>query len=264
MNTRTISRALPGRIAVWAVALVLLTGSVASVSAQVRGGLRSFGHMSFGGHPRFHSSFFSSRPFRFHHDRTRFFFGLSFGFPYYGYYPPVYYAPDYYYYPAYPPKVVYNVYPDYRPSYAPPSRKAGRDDADEYYLNRRPSPLRQDTALAQAVNDIQTAFRTGDITPLEPHVIAADKLIVQSQGRTRRTLTGSEYLDMTREALKEMHTVRFMLDQVEPGSNGAQLVYGTHVLRGDDGKEKVFRVSFVLKKSADKWIITEVSADPAK
>ena len=51
------------------------------------------------------------------------------------------------------------------------------------------------------------------------------------------------------------------LDKIEPASNGAWLVYGTHILRTEDGKEKSFTVGFVLKKRGNVWAISEVSAD---
>lgn len=138
------------------------------------------------------------------------------------------------------------------------------EEADDYYLNRKPGPLQQDPALAEAVRNIEASFRTGDITMLEKHVVPTDKIVVQSQGRTRRSISAADYLKMTREALQVMKTARYTLNQVEPGSQGTWMVYGTHVLRGEDGAEKTFNVGFVLKRRGDGWAIAEVSADPAK
>ena len=89
-----------------------------------------------------------------------------------------------------------------------------------------------------------------------------------SQGRSRRQLEAPTYLEMTKDAFKSIKTVKYDLDKVEPASGGAWMVYGKHVLRADNGTEQTFNVGFVLKKVTDKegdfWIITEVSADPAK
>jgi len=143
-----------------------------------------------------------------------------------------------------------------------------KDSSDDYYLNRKPSPLRSEPGLAQAVADIETAFRTGNSALLEKHLDPAEKLTIQSLGHTRRPLDVAQYAEMTRDALRVMKTVRYDLNHVEPGSNGAWMVYGTHVVRGESGGDQTFNVGFVLNKKQDKgsekWIITEVSADPAR
>jgi hypothetical protein len=147
------------------------------------------------------------------------------------------------------------------------TRRQTRDEdeaADDYYLNRKPGPLQKDPALAEAIRDIEASFRTGDVTMLERHVVPTDRVVVQSQGRTRRSISAADYLKMTQEALQVMKTARYTLNHVEPGSKGTWMVYGTHALRGEDGEEKAFNVGFVLKKRGDGWAIAEVSADPAK
>lgn len=159
-----------------------------------------------------------------------------------------------------------------RATQTPPRLKgensAAVDESDEYYLNRKPSPLTKDPGLARAVTDIQTAFRSGNIGLLKTHLDAGVNLTLQSMGHSRRVLPVGDYVAMTEEAFKSIKTVRYALDHVEPAANGAWLVYGTHVLKADSGAEKTFNVGFVLAKSgeqgAEKWIITEVTADPAK
>ena len=146
--------------------------------------------------------------------------------------------------------------------------KTGEDDSNDYYLNRKTSPLQKEPGLAQAVKDIETAFRTANISLIEKHLDAGEKLTLMSQGRSRRQLEAPTYLEMTKDAFKSIKTVKYDLDKVEPASGGAWMVYGKHVLRADNGTEQTFNVGFVLKKVTDKegdfWIITEVSADPAK
>src|SRR5262249_39095473 len=139
------------------------------------------------------------------------------------------------------------------------------DDSD-YYLHAKPKPktaLDKDPLLAEAVKDIEFTFQTGDPTRLEKHINPTDMLTLQAKGRTRKPLAAAAYMQMTREALADMKTLKFELNKVEPASNGAWMAYGTHVLRNEDGKDKTFSVAFVLKKSGDRYVITEVSADPA-
>lgn len=149
----------------------------------------------------------------------------------------------------------------------PDRSRAPADAGNDYYLYRKPeasSLLKGDPSLAQAVTDIETAFRTGDITPLARHIAPNDTLVLHQAGRTRRSLSAAAYLEMTKEALGVMKTVRYTLNRAEPGSGGAVLVYGTHVLRSEDGAEKTFNVGYVLKKRGQVWVITEVSAEPSR
>lgn len=248
-----------------------------------------FGHGLFGSRPHGGVSFFiASRPSRFGGGRSGFSLALDlrYGSYYNSYCRPSYYGgyayqPSYYPTYAYPvytqPTVVYNVVrDDYRPfdsdlsidrgitrEVAPPRRAedAARDDANDYYLYRRPRSTVRDPALRGAIDDIEAAFRSQDVSRLEKHVDSAGKVILVSDGTTRRELGASDYLEMTRDALKDLKTKTFTLDRVVPASNGSWLVWGKHVL-GEDGNEKSYAVSFVLKKSGESWQIAEVGADP--
>ncbi len=191
-------------------------------------------------------------------------FGFEQALPVYQNAPPEYYEPtgesytaDYGGVPAPPQKA---------PQSPPPARADVPDDS-AYYLYQpvhvQAAPLTKDASLAAAIADIETAFRSADIGRLQAHVAAGDTLMLTSQGNSRTPLAASVYLDRTREAFKTMRTVAYHLDKVEPASNGAQMVYGSHTLVGSDGQDYTYNVAFVLKKRGDNWYITEVSADLA-
>ncbi len=147
------------------------------------------------------------------------------------------------------------------------AQEASQSEEDTYYLNQKPkakSPLDKDPALAQAVADIVAAYRTGDASRMERHVSPTDTLTLQSKGHSRTPLAGATYIETTRDALKHMRTSKYVLDKVEPASGGAWMVYGTHVLIGEDGKDRTFNISFVLKKRGEVYMISEVSGDLAK
>jgi hypothetical protein len=146
------------------------------------------------------------------------------------------------------------------------SRRPSTADADDYYLNQKPKPktaVDKDPALADTVSDIELAFRRNDISKLEKHLDKAGQITLQAGGRNRQPLKTSDYLQMTSEAFKTMKTMKYDLTGVEPGSNGAWMVFGQHVIQTDNGNQ-VFNVGFVLKKSGDHYVIAEVTADPAK
>ena len=146
-----------------------------------------------------------------------------------------------------------------RPPAVTPTTNSGDDD---YYLHRKPAAVTKNPGLADAIRDIETAFRTGNMTSLEKHIDRAGKIVLQVKGTTRQDMSASDYVSMTEDALKVMKTSRYELDRVEPASNGAMMVTGTHTLRTEDGQQKSFTVGFILKPSGDNWIITEVSAEP--
>ena len=152
---------------------------------------------------------------------------------------------------------------DYRPD---DRRQPRRSDSDDYYLNQKPKPrtaLDKDPALSEAVSDIELAFRRNDIAKLEKHLDKTAQITLQAGGRSRQPLKAADYVQMTTEAFKSMKTMKYELTGVEPGSNGAWMVFGQHVIQTEDG-DKIFNVGFVLKKSGDRYVITEVTADPAK
>lgn len=162
---------------------------------------------------------------------------------------------------AYDDRVRPNTIDERRAPAVVPSKPAEEND---YYLHRKPSPAAKNPALAEALKDIETAFRTGNAAPLEKHIDRAGKLTLQVKGTTRQEMSAEDYLAMTRDALKVMKTSRYELTKVEPASNGAVMVTGTHVLRTEDGQQKSFTVGFILKQRGESWLITEVSAEPAK
>jgi hypothetical protein len=147
------------------------------------------------------------------------------------------------------------------PSVVPSRGSSGEND---YYLHRKPSALTKNPALADAIRNIETAFRTGNLASLERHIDRGGKLVLQVKGTTRQEMAADDYLAMTRDALKVMKTARYELTKIDPASNGAMMVSGTHVLRTEDGQQKSFTVGFILKPRGENWVITEVSAEPAK
>ena len=158
-------------------------------------------------------------------------------------------------------------YDDFEEREAPRSTRRDSGDDSSYYLHQKPREktlVVKDPSLSQAVADIERAFRNGDIRSLEPHVSPRENLALVTKGQSRKPLSGEAYLQLTRDALKNLRTLKFELPNAEPASNGAVMVFGTHVIKAEDGKSISFSVSFVLKKRLDQWLITEVGADPTK
>lgn len=237
-----------------------------------------FGHFRPLPRPFFHRPNFFSRPI-FFHNRPHFFFrnnvfpfgsgfalaagpailpfggfgfgNLGFGLSSLDYGLPYGTVPYDYAAPAYPPLA---------PAYTQPSAvpEAATPYEGEYYLNGLGGQVAQETGLAQAIADIEVAFRAGDVSTLRKHIDADHGLAIRSPSGTTRTVTESAYLDLTARALKESPTVRYDLNSAEPESGGWR-VTGTHATRDPDGRVHRFRVGFLMKKSGDRWVIMEAS-----
>jgi hypothetical protein len=200
-------------------------------------------------------------------------FGLGLGFG--GYYTPYYY--DQYYYPSVeyvpvysPPRVVYVDPPEvvrmprdrYYYDSGRRSSKTYGDDND-YYLNRRARAPKLDVSLSDAIDDIESAFRTKNADLLAKHVVDSYEVAILAKGHDRCTMKGSEYLSVTRGAFRDMDTVSFSLPNVASDSYGAYRVSGTHVVHHAGG-DRTYDVTFLLRKHDGKWMIAEVSANPSK
>jgi alkylated DNA nucleotide flippase Atl1 len=150
--------------------------------------------------------------------------------------------------------------PERRPAETTKPEPSGND----YYLHKKPTALQKDPALARAVADIEQAFRTGSVAPLQRHIEADGTIVLQVKDTSRQTMTAAQYVETTRDALGMLKTQKYELNNVAPASGGAMMVYGKHVLLGENGRETTFDVGFVLKKVGEEWFITEVKAEPAR
>ena len=193
--------------------------------------------------------------------RSSFFFGLSYGSYYPYYYDPFWY-PGYatYPYPVY--RTVYVDEPAYvERRYREPEYLRGDDD---YYLHRKYSSTKPEPGISEVVADIEQAFVKGDCGLLERHIETKDSIRIYSRDRSNKTVKGSEYVGMTRDAMKDMKTVSYKLDHIQEAGRGTWSAAGIHVIKAENGDEKKFDVNFLLRKSGDRWIIVEAGASSVR
>jgi hypothetical protein len=173
-----------------------------------------------------------------------------------------------------PPQYIYVPVPVYNDSGAYQGDKS--DDVDDYYLNRDQARQRAEdnkgyrigedgkanTPIDNAVSDLQKAWQNGDADLLAKHVPNDAQIAVYLRGKYQYSLDAGDYLDMTRDAFRDMTTVRFDLDQVHLKQNGIYTVTGRHIYRNKNGDERTVYVSFVLEKKGDQFVITQVGTSP--
>jgi hypothetical protein len=206
-------------------------------------------------------------PVYYHNSGISFFFGV--GPAFYPYYAPVYdpgavYFSLYGYFGSCPPYV-------YRSHcfWAPPVVTFidvpiySGDECRGY----RPAPYSayepgQNPDLDNAIDDIRTAFQTGNVDSLvnvtDPNV----RIAVFLRGKYDYSMGAGDYLDLTRDALHTTETISFDLYQIHPRSAGVWVVSGRHVYRDKDGQPRTMYVSFVLERINGKLTITQVGTAP--
>lgn len=214
------------------------------------------------GSRHYYSGSYYHRPYYRCYGGSSFFFGLSFGGYYPYYYDPFWY-PGYAYYPYPLYRTVYVDEPVYvETRYRESDHRYGDDD---YYLHRRYSAAKPDIAVTDAVADIERGFLNGDCTLIERHIDTKESIRIYARDRSAKSIKGSEYANMTRDAFKDMKTISYHLDRVQPAGSGTWSCSGIHVIRAENGDEKRFEVNFVLRKEGgDHWVITEAGASAAR
>jgi hypothetical protein len=140
-----------------------------------------------------------------------------------------------------------------------------RRSGDDYYLNRSgyydPDAV-SDPTLRDAVDDIRDAFRYGSIEHLVNLVDPQIKIAVFLKGKYDYSMATNDYLDLTRDAMRNMDTIEFDITRLRKRAMGVYVASGKHVYRDSEGRERTVYVSFVLEKLRDHWTITQVGTSP--
>ncbi|MCC6728205.1 MAG: hypothetical protein IT208_02585 [Chthonomonadales bacterium] len=179
---------------------------------------------------------------------------------YFGSVPPYIYRAHTYYRP---PTVVYVEVPVYRNRVS----VGFRDDDSDYYL-ADPDYLyeqeRVDPDVRRALDDLEEAFERANIGLLVPLTDPAVRIAVLEGGAYQYTLSASDYLDMTRDMLRNVDTVEFHLTRVRRRASGVYVASGRHVYRTGSGVRRTVYVSFALERVLGRWVITQVGYAPER
>ncbi|NLH99063.1 MAG: hypothetical protein GX446_06175 [Chthonomonadales bacterium] len=206
-------------------------------------------------------------------------FGVYFphGYHYYPYYShsyvsvDVFISPYHFYYGVCPP-YVYRRYVHYRPPrvvyievpvYVGGSYYGYSDGG--YYLDSGAwwrDTRNIDSDLRRAIEDLEDAFRYGDIGTLTYLTEPGVDIAIFSKGRYQYSLTANDYLDMTRDFMVGADTVRFDVFRARRRSNDVCTLSAKHTYRGRDGQTRVVYLSFVLERFGRSWAITQVDTAP--
>jgi len=136
---------------------------------------------------------------------------------------------------------------------------------DRYDLNRRSDDdrWRDDRDLSQTVYDLEDTFRNEDIGLLAPLTDPGVRVAIFSRGRYQYSLSPNDYLDMTRDFLRNVHTNEFTAYRVHRKSGGVYQVFAKHTYEDRDGRIDTVYQTIVLERIQGRWTITQVDTSPA-
>ncbi len=137
------------------------------------------------------------------------------------------------------------------------------DSGDQNFLND-PSLDSEEPGLANAIDQLRETFQDGDINALVALVDPNIDIAIYERGRYKYSMSGDNYLDLTRDAIKNAPTVQFSIDSVHQTSPTVFTASGRHVYRDPYENEQTVYVSFGLQDIGGQWTLTQVETAPAR
>ncbi len=137
---------------------------------------------------------------------------------------------------------------------------------DDYYLSRHreESRWRSERGLGRATEDIEDAFRYNDISMLVRHADPETKIAIFSKGDYQYSIQSEEYMNLTRDFMRNAETTFFNIYRVRYRQNGVFNAYAKHSFRDQDGRTQTIYLSIVLERIGDNWVITQIDTAPQK
>ncbi|HLJ56514.1 MAG TPA: nuclear transport factor 2 family protein [Chthonomonadaceae bacterium] len=118
--------------------------------------------------------------------------------------------------------------------------------------------------LANAVDELREAFGNGNIDALVTLVDPRSQIAVYLRGNYDYSLDANDYLDLTRDAMRNTHTVEFDITRIHQVARNVYTVSGKHLYEDERGEVRKVYVSYVLENINGEWTLTQVGTAPDK
>lgn len=139
------------------------------------------------------------------------------------------------------------------------------DSGDNYYLSRHSDDRWKDNLeLKDAVYDLEDAFRNEDIALLTHLTDSTTNIAIFTKGHYEYSLNPDDYLDMTRDFLRNAHTTEFSAYRVHAKARNVYQVFVRHTYQDQDGQNRTVYLCVVLERINDRWTITQIDTSPAR
>ncbi len=124
-----------------------------------------------------------------------------------------------------------------------------------YYLSRN-----RTIGLSNALSDIRNAWVNGRFDLIKNHVNADQSIAVLLDGKYDYSVDANDYIQMTSDAVGQVHTISFTWEKTEQRSDGDYTAFGKHVYSDSSGDTKTVYVSYTLSKIDGVYSIVEVGS----
>jgi hypothetical protein len=117
--------------------------------------------------------------------------------------------------------------------------------------------------LSNAIDELNETYSSGNIdafvTIIDPNVSIA----IYEHGQYQYSMASNDYVDLTRDAIRNISTINFTLDQLHQKAPTVFCVSGQHQYRDANGNTQTNFVSFVLEDIGGEWTLTQVDTSPS-
>jgi hypothetical protein len=138
--------------------------------------------------------------------------------------------------------------------------------SSDYYLREQIDDNRwkSDKELSQAVFDLEDGFRDNDITLLAGLTDPNAQISVFSKGQYDYSLEPNDYLDMTRDFMREADTADFSVYRVRQKSSNVYQAFARHTYKDRNGDDHTVFLCVVLERVNGRWTMTQVDTSPER
>lgn len=158
---------------------------------------------------------------------------------------------------VYPPSVVFIDTPIYNGNNC-----VGYTNLDDQNLIDDPNLNTNEPGLNAALDELTETFQGGNIDGLASLVDPNISIAVFLQGRYQYSLSSSNYVDLTRDAISGMQNAQLNLNFLHQRSPGVFVVSGNQMYTGQNGQTRTVYVSYVLQDISGQWTLTQVGTSP--
>ncbi|MGI6295602.1 MAG: hypothetical protein ACOX3G_05890 [Armatimonadota bacterium] len=113
--------------------------------------------------------------------------------------------------------------------------------------------------LDETLADIRSGWIAGRYDLVERHVRPDRMIAVLLDGQYDYSVSGEDYLAMTRDALGDIDTTTFVWSKVRERADGTLTAFGEHSFRSS-GAIRTLYVTYTLQRVGDSYYITEVGS----
>jgi hypothetical protein len=158
---------------------------------------------------------------------------------------------------VYPPSVVFVDTPSYNGNNA-----VGYNNLDDQNLIDDPNLDQNEPGLNAALDELTETFQGGNIDGLASLVDPNVSVAVFLSGKYQYSLSSSNYVDLTRDAISALQNPQLNLNYLHQRSPGVFVVSGNQMYTGQNGQTRTVYVSYVLQDISGQWTLTQVGTSP--